>query len=104
LSGKNQISRDLRNGNVTLPFLYVYEHGNDAARELMKRNFGNRKVTLAVMEKVKDSMEEFGALSYCKGKIAEYIEKSHSSLKVVRDSKFKNYLMRFSGYIDEFEG
>jgi len=104
LLGKNQISRDLRNGNVTLPFLHVYEHGNEAARDLMKRNFGNRKVTLADMERMKDRMEESGAFSYCKGKIAEYIEKSHSSLKDVRDSKFKNYLMRFSGYVDEFEG
>jgi len=104
LLGKIQISRDLRNGNVTLPFLYLYEHGNEAARELIRRNFGNRKVTLAVMEKVKDRMKEFGAFSYCKGKITEYIEKSHASLKVVRDSKFKDYLMRFSDYVEEFEG
>ena len=104
LLGKNQISRDLRNGNVTLPFLYLYEHGKEAVKELMKRNFGNRKVTLTDMEKLKDTMEEFGAFTYCKEKIAEYIEKSHSSLKVVRDSKFKNYLMRFSGYVDESEG
>ena len=104
LLGKNQISRDLRNGNVTLPFLYLYEHGNEAVKGLMKRNFGNRKVTLTDMEKLKDTMEEFGAFTYCKEKITEYIEKSHSSLKVVRDSKFKNYLMRFSGYVDESEG
>jgi geranylgeranyl pyrophosphate synthase len=104
LLGKNQISRDLRNGNVTLPFLYLYEHGNGAVKELMKRNFGNRKVALTDMEKLKDTMEEFGAFSYCKEKIAEYMEKSHSSLKVVRDSKFKNYLMQFSGYVDESEG
>jgi octaprenyl-diphosphate synthase len=104
LLGKNQISRDLRNGNVTLPFLYMYEHGDDAAKELMKRNFGNRNVTLAVMEEVKDRMEEFGAIRYCKARIAEYVKKSHSSLEVVRDSKFRNYLMMFSGYVGEFEG
>ena len=104
LLGKNQISRDLRNGNVTLPFLYMNEHGDDAAKELMKRNFGNRNVTLAVMEEVKDRMEEFGAFRYCKAKIAEYVKNSRSSLEIVRDSRFKNYLMMFSGYVDEFEG
>jgi octaprenyl-diphosphate synthase len=104
LMGKNQISRDLRNGNVTLPFLYVHEHGNDAAKELIKRNFGKTNVTLAVMKKVRDTMEDSGAFGYCKEKTAEYREKSHSSLQVVKDSKFKNYLMQFSGYVDEFEG
>jgi len=104
LLSKNQISRDLKNGNVTLPFLYLYEQGNDGAKELIKRNSGNGNVTWAVMEEVRDRMEEFGAFRYCERKIVEYIEKSHSSLKVVRDSKFKDYLMRFSSYIDEFKG
>lgn len=104
LLGKNEVSQDLRNGNVTLPFLYICEHGNDAAKELIRRNFGNRNVTLTVMKEVKERMEEFGAFTYCKRKIAEYIEKSHSSLKVVRDSKFKSYLMRFPDSVDGFEG
>jgi len=104
LLGNNQISRDLTNGNVTLPILYMYEHGNDAARELVERNFGNRNVTSAVMEEIRDWMNEFGAFRYCKEKIKDYIEKSHSSLEVIRDSKFKSYLMQFSGYVDEFEG
>ena len=104
LLGKDQISRDLRNGNVTLPLLHVYQHGNGAAKELVKRNFGNRNVTLAIMEEVRERMEELGVFRYCRGKIAEYIEKSRSSLEVVRDSKFKDYLMWFSGYVNEFEG
>jgi len=104
LLGKNQISQDLRNGNVTLPLLYVYRHGNGASKELIRRKFGNRNVTLAIMEEVKERMEESGAFRYCRGKIAEYIEKSHSSLEVIKDSKFKDYLIRFSGYVDEFEG
>ena len=104
LLGKDQISRDLRNGNVTLPLLHVYQHGNGAAKELVKRNFGNRNVTLAAMEEVRERMEELGVFRYCRGKIAEYIEKSRSSLEVVRDSKFKDYLMWFSGYVNEFEG
>jgi len=71
---------------------------------LMKRNFGNRNVTLTAIEEIKESMEELGAFRYCKRKIAEYMEKSHSSLKIVRDSKFKDYLMRFSDCVHEFEG
>jgi geranylgeranyl pyrophosphate synthase len=103
LFGKNQISRDLTNGNVTLPILYMYEHGNNAAKELVKRSFGNRNITLAAMEEIKDGMEQFGALRYCRKRMAEHVEKSHSSLEVLRDSKFKNYLMQFSSHLDEFE-
>jgi octaprenyl-diphosphate synthase len=103
LLAKNKISRDLTNGNVTLPILYMYHHGNDAAKELVKRNFGNRNVTLAAMKEIKDGMEQFGAIRYCRTRMAEHIEKSHSSLQIVRDSKFKNYLMQFSSPPDEFE-
>jgi len=71
------------------------------AKELIKRNSGNGNVTWAVMEEVRDRMEEFGAFRYCERKIVEYIEKSHSSLKVVARA---DYLMRFFSYIDEFKG
>jgi len=101
---KNQISRDLRNGNVTLPLLHLYQNGNRATRELMKKNFGNKNVNLAIMEEMKEGLKEFGALRYCRGKIAEFVEKSQSSLEAIKDSKFKNHLMRFPSYLDEFEG
>lgn len=100
---KNQISMDLKNGNATLPILYMYERGTDAAKKLIEKHFGNRRVTWAVMEEVRDRMEELGAFKYCERKITEYIGKSHSSLKDIRDSKFKNYLMQFSSYIDELK-
>lgn len=104
LLGPRKISQDLRNGNVTLPFLYTYGHGNKAAKELLTRKFGDRNVTLNDMKDVKEKMEEIGAFRYCKRKIGEYLENSQQSLKAVRDSKFKNYLDRFSSCLSEFEG
>jgi geranylgeranyl pyrophosphate synthase len=104
LLGQNRISPDLSNGNVTLPILYMYEHGNDATKKLMVKCFGNRNITLADMDELKDRMEKIGAFRYCKRKIAECVVKSRSSLKAVRDSEFKNYLDRFYDCVDEFEG
>ena len=103
LLAKNQISRDLRNGNVTLPFLYLHKHGDNSARTLLRESFGNRSAAPAVVEQMKDRMEKIGAFTYCRRKVAEYLEKSHSSLTVLRDSTFKNYLTQFSDYVDTFE-
>ena len=101
---KEQISQDLKNGNVTLPFLYMYHHGDGYSRKLLRENFGNKHVTLAVTQEIRDRMEEIGAFRYCQRRITEYSRKSQESLKDVRDSLFKNFLMRFSTCIDEFEG
>jgi octaprenyl-diphosphate synthase len=104
LLSKNQISQDLRNGNVTLPFIQLYQHGDASAKELLKRNFGNGTVTKAIAEEIKNKMEETGAFKYGREKIAEYSAKSKAGLKGVKDSVFKSYLMRFSDCVTGFEG
>jgi geranylgeranyl pyrophosphate synthase len=101
---RKQISQDLRNGNVTLPFLHMYTHGDSSAKELLRKNFGNNSITKAIAEEIKERMEESGAFRYCEEKIAEYSAKSKTRLKGVRDSVFKNYLMQFSDCINGFEG
>lgn len=104
LLNKNQVSQDLRNGNVTLPFLHLYQHGDDSTKELLRRNFGTNTITKAIAEEIKSKMEESGAFKYCREKIAEYSAKSTESLKGIRDSVFKSYLMRFSDCVNGFEG
>ena len=104
LLNKSQISQDLRNGNVTLPFIHMYKHGSDSAKELLRKNFGNNSITRAIAEEIKGKMEETGAFKYCREKIVEYSAKSKTSLKDVKESVFKNYLMQFSDCANKFEG
>ena len=101
---RGQISQDLKNGNVTLPLIYLHQHGDSFLRKLLRENFGNRHVTLTATQEIRDRMEEIGAFSYCQRRIIEYLKKSQESLKGVRDSVFKNFLIRFSTCINEFEG
>lgn len=101
---REQISQDLKNGNVTLPLLYMHKHGDSFSRKLLRENFGNKHVTLAVTQEIRDRMEEIGAFKYCQRRIIEYSKKSQESLNEVRDSVFKNFLMQFSTCIDEVEG
>ena len=91
-----QISQDLKNGNVTLPFLYMHQHGDSFSRKLLRENFGNKHATLAIAQEIRDRMEGIGAFRYCQRRIIEYSRKSQESLRDVRDSTFKNFLMRFS--------
>jgi geranylgeranyl pyrophosphate synthase len=82
----------------------MYTHGDSSAKKLLKKNFGNKNVSKAIAEEIKDTMEETGAFNYCKEKVAEYSASSKVSLKSIRDSVFKIYLMRFSDCINGFEG
>lgn len=102
--GQDQISQDLKNGNVTLPFLYAYEHGNKAMRQLLKENSGNKDITALVAKEIRERMEETGAFRYCRRRISEYTKKSQMSLSVIRESVFKSCLMQFPACIDVPEG
>jgi geranylgeranyl pyrophosphate synthase len=99
LLGRNHISQDLKNGNVTLPFLYMANSGDGLSRKLLRENFGNKDVTVAVSQEIRDRMEKIGAFRYCERRVAKYSRKSQDSLKNLRDSVFKNLLIQFSvGY------
>lgn len=98
LSG-NQISQDLLNGNVTLPFLYVYEHGDDATRGLLRKGFGNKNVTVAIAQEIRGKMEEIGAFRVCQERIREYSRKAVDSLQVLRESEYKRFLTRLPDYL-----
>jgi geranylgeranyl pyrophosphate synthase len=104
LLNRNQISRDLKNGNVTLPLLFMYQHGDKTSRNLLTENFGNRSVTEPTAEKLRTELDKIGAFSYCRGKLAEYSNQAHLSLKEVKDSVFKNYLAQFFDHVNKFKG
>ena len=95
--------RDLRNGNVTLPFIKLFKRGDATTRKLLLENFGNKNVTLKVSKEIEYKMRKFGVLEYCKKKIEEQICKAQASLQNVRESLFKNYLLHFADYYNLLE-
>lgn len=104
LENKDQISQDLKNGNVTLPLLYLFKHGDEMSRKLLAENFGNKNVTRMNAEKLRVKMEQIGAFGYCRSKVAEYSKLARLSLEDVRDSVFKDYLVQFFDYVNKTEG
>jgi geranylgeranyl pyrophosphate synthase len=104
LLNKNQVSQDLKNGNVTLPLLFLYQHGDKASRKLLIKNFGNKSITKITAERLRVKMDQVGAFDYCRNKVAMYSKLAHSSLREIRNSMFKDYLTQFFNYVNKSEG
>ena len=101
--GADQISQDLKNGNVTLPFLHLYEHGDEYSRKLLAENFGDRNISASIAKEISKKMGEVGSFAYCEKSLDEYSRKSLASLEGVKDSVFKEYLIQLSNHIGRFE-
>jgi octaprenyl-diphosphate synthase len=87
------ISRDLMNGVVTLPFIYLYQNGDTAAIRLLKENFGNKDISRENFEKLLLKMDEAKAVEYCKQKTLEYVNAARINLANIPESEFKHYLL-----------
>jgi octaprenyl-diphosphate synthase len=104
LLNTKQVSQDLKNGNVTLPILFLYQHGDEMSRKLLTENFGRRNIMASDVEKLRAKMDKIGAFGYCRSKVAEYSRRAHSSLREVRNSVFKSYLTQFFDCVNKPEG
>jgi octaprenyl-diphosphate synthase len=98
---ENRISQDLKNGNVTLPFLYAYKNADSTVKSLLIDNFGNRRVTASVVDEIRSKMRKSGAFAYCQAKVKEYSRNAKESLEGLRESMFKGYLMQFPDYVSK---
>jgi len=103
VTDNNGYSRDLRNGNVTLPFIQLLKQGDVDTRKLLLENFGNKNVTPSVAREIENKMRKFGVFDYCKKKIEEQICKAQACLANVRESPFRSYLFHFADYCNLLE-
>jgi len=100
---ENHLSQDLKNGNVTLPFLYAYKNTRDSVRTLLMENFGNKRITTEAAQEIMDELRESGALIYCRDKVKEYSIKAQQSLEGMKESIFKGHLIHFPDYVSSFD-
>lgn len=103
VTGSNEYSRDLKNGNATLPFIQLFKQGDADTRKLLLDNFGNKNVTSSVSKEIENRMRKFGVFEYCKKKIEEQICKAQACLENVRESPFRSYLFHFADYYNLLE-
>jgi geranylgeranyl pyrophosphate synthase len=84
--------QDLRNGRVTLPLIHLYKNSDNQTKVILIENFGKRKISRNVTDKLFAEMNRLGSHAYCERKILKFIEDAQKSLKPVRESMFKTYL------------
>jgi len=95
------VPKDLKSGRVTLPLIHLYKVSDFVQREKLENNLqilmkGNRAVKNAVVERVSRSLETAKSFTYCEQKINQYIEQSINSLKPLKNTKFKTYLIQMT--------
>ncbi|HML01973.1 MAG TPA: polyprenyl synthetase family protein [Candidatus Bathyarchaeia archaeon] len=98
VSLKNDIPPDLREFRVTLPLVHAYESAKeDATRALLQGLKSQKEVNSSeesvLLSRLYESLETSGSLRYCVSKINYYSQRATTSLKPLRDSVYKSYLI-----------
>ena len=98
VSLKNDIPPDLREFRVTLPLVHAYEIAKKGATRALLQGLKSQKEVNSSEENVLlgrlyESLETSGSLRYCVSKINYYSQRATTSLKPLRDSVYKSYLI-----------
>jgi len=96
------ISRDLKRGRVTLPLIHLYNTSGLEERQQLKRDFlmmiKNREVlNSSVAERIFKRLSAAGSFAYVEQKINEYLQQAIESVKPLKDTVYKEYLIQMAG-------
>ncbi len=90
LMGKN-VGDDLLEGKVTLPLIYLINHGTTEVRQLLVNAVNNPQT--APLEQIILLVKESAALSYCKNMAESYVGKAQQELATFKPSTTRDILM-----------
>jgi octaprenyl-diphosphate synthase len=96
---ENYIPQDINEFRATLPIIYFCEVVEPKTREdffeaindVKSERYAEKKRTLSLLHR---RLEETGSLSYCTNRIDQYLGRAVASLKPVRESIYKEYLIQ----------
>jgi octaprenyl-diphosphate synthase len=86
--GKNPL-RDLQEGKVTLPLLYLYEQGSAAQKNLIRTAIMTNTPTEAQLDAIKTAVRESGAIHHAYQMAKQEIEQAISAIQILPNSRFK---------------
>jgi octaprenyl-diphosphate synthase len=98
---REQVSKDLKKGRVTLPLIHLYGLSNSSERKAIEEalravtKISDAKSDLAVKSLLK-RLEETGSITYVEKKIDEYFQLTMTSLAPLKDSSYKLSLIQMS--------
>jgi geranylgeranyl pyrophosphate synthase len=99
--------KDLSEGRVTLPLIYCYAHSDpEEKKEIERLQTLVNKDPLNANKEANDIVwmaQKKGAFEYCEKKTDEYIAQCVASLSVLKDTKYKAYLMEIARTLRNWE-
>jgi len=98
---ENNIPQDINEFRATLPIIHFCENVEPSQRDaffetiaaLKKQDSAEKKKLLA---KLRGSLESSGSLRYCSSRINHYVDKAVASLKPVKESVYKTYMIQMA--------
>lgn len=79
-SGKSPLD-DIREGKRTLLTIYALEHATDTDKNFLMQMLGNNALTQLEFQRVKDILQNSGALAYARDKAAKHVNKAKKALE-----------------------
>jgi octaprenyl-diphosphate synthase len=93
----NDLQPDVNKFRVTLPIIHAYECAN-----LEKQAFLERLLLAKTQESLSTLLNETqiyfdnGSISYCAGRVDDYVDRAVASLATLKESRFKRYLVEMA--------
>jgi octaprenyl-diphosphate synthase len=98
---ENGIPQDINEFRATLPIIHFCSSVEPSLREAffeavvaVKGQVPEEKATL--LARLQSSLEGAGSLRYCTDKITQYVDKAVASLKPVKESVYKTYMVKMA--------
>ncbi len=93
------VGRDLREGKVTLPIIYLLQRANDAAGDLVRSIVSTRSVTPDAWQRLNELLVEHDAIESAGRKAAEYAARAKTFLEGFAPSREREALMTLPDYV-----
>lgn len=95
------VPRDLRKRRITLPLIHLYKSSASTVREsllgdlaiLAGEKHGDKN---SALDTIVHRLKADGSLDYCEKKKNEFVNKSITDLKSIRDTEYKSHLMQMA--------
>jgi geranylgeranyl pyrophosphate synthase len=90
------LHRDLKAGRLTLPYLYLYAHGDQRLKGILKNVFDTGRLSAGDVKILDEGLKACGSFSHCKRRIASYVAKAVENLKPLRENHYRKLLEAFA--------
>ena len=97
-ASKNDVRLDVHKFRSTLPIINAYENMDKEKRRLLEGLLSKKtkEIPQSLLDELTFNLENSGSLRYCAGKVDFFVGKAVASLRPIKDSVLKDYLLEMA--------